>query len=726
MKKIDVIFISIIAIIVGIFFYQTLLFGKLPIPSDALVGLYHPWRDLYASEFPRGVPFKNSLITDPIRQQIPWRKVVIDYWRSGTIPTWNPYNFSGTSLSANIQAAPFYPLNILFIIFDFPNAWTLLIILQPLLSGFWMYLYLRNLGLNEYSSFFGAISWSFSGFSIAWLTWGTIVHVALWLPLILLSLDKLLETPNKPRWAVVLLAALVFQFLAGHIQISLYILCLSFVYLVWKKINSKIIWVCILCFIALTSVQWVPLVKTLPLLSRISDIDMYKQVGWFIPWEHLIQFIAPDFFGNPATGNYWGTWNYGEFVGYIGVLGIIFASFAVLHAQEKASQFWKIIFAVSLLFALPTPIAKLPFMLHIPIISSLQPTRLLVLVVFALVILASYGFDRWQKIKSNSIYFPTVLIGIVLLLLWVVSFTARLEVSQKNMILPTVIYSLGFIALIAFRFRKKIVTFLFLILIVMDLFRFGWKFTPFTSREYFFPETKAITFLKVQKKPFRVASLDKRAIPANVLAYFGIETIEGYDPLYSSRYEEYMASVARNNPDISPPFGFNRIVSSEIIDSPLMALLNTRYVLTLKDIDRPYLHKVFEEGETRIYEYVRSVPRAYLVEGVQFAKGKDTIFRALYSMEDYTKSAVVETPIDMLDVPLGMSENAQIVNYQPNAITVRARIVVKRLLVVTNPYSPFWSASIDNKAARIIRTNYIFQGILVPPGDHIVTIRSQL
>ena len=109
--------IAAIICVVLVFFYKTIIYGLLPVPSDTLVGLYHPYRDAYLEDgFTRGVPFKNFLITDPIRQQIPWRKIAIDSWKEGKIPSWNPFNFSGMSLAGNIQAGVFYPFNILFFI----------------------------------------------------------------------------------------------------------------------------------------------------------------------------------------------------------------------------------------------------------------------------------------------------------------------------------------------------------------------------------------------------------------------------------------------------------------------------------------------------------------------------------------------------------------------------------------------------------------------------------
>ena len=104
----------LIVVACAVFFYPTITKGLLPVPADTLIGLYHPWLDQAATTNPAGVPFKNFLITDPIRQQIPWKKLVIDDWKKGKVPVWNPYNFSGAPLLANFQSAVFSPLNFLY------------------------------------------------------------------------------------------------------------------------------------------------------------------------------------------------------------------------------------------------------------------------------------------------------------------------------------------------------------------------------------------------------------------------------------------------------------------------------------------------------------------------------------------------------------------------------------------------------------------------------------
>ena len=162
MKKIFPFILVFISVV--IFFNQTITKGLIPIPADDIVGLYHPFRDLYANDYPRGIPFKNPLITDPVRQQYPWKQLVINIEKKGELPIWNPYEMGGKPLLANFQSAAFYPLNIIFFPLPFELAWSLYIILQPFLAFFFCYFFLRNIKISLIGSLFGGFVFSFSGF----------------------------------------------------------------------------------------------------------------------------------------------------------------------------------------------------------------------------------------------------------------------------------------------------------------------------------------------------------------------------------------------------------------------------------------------------------------------------------------------------------------------------------------------------------------------------------
>lgn len=730
--------------ITAVFFYRTVFSFKLPVPSDTLVGLYHPWRDLYASGYPRGIPYKNFLITDPVRQQIPWRKVVVDSWKQGAVPTINAYSFGGVPLDANVQAAPFYPLNILFFLFSFPIAWTLLIMLQPLLAGLLLYGYLRHLRLSTPASVVGALAWAFGGFATAWLTWGTIMHAALWLPLMLMSVDHLAVSGKKRshyfRWMMALTGAGVMTVLAGHIQVALYSAVLVAVYFMWKwrqpggKGKLPWVWVAGVAVLFVSAVQWVPLAAFLAESGRLNDATVWQKAGWFLPWEHLVQFVAPDFFGNPATLNYWGEWNYGEFVGYVGVIPLVLAVSALSAAG--LAGFFTFVLLASIVFMLPGFIGKLPFLLHVPVLSVMQPTRLMVLVDFALAVLAAYGLDRLLAGKADRLWRSIVVFGLAVLVLWGVVLggaywgadgllLGNLAVAKRNLLVPTAFF-VGMVLWMVFfpRFnagRSKYIGLAVLCVIVaIDLFRFGWKFTPFTPVAYFFPETEIISFLRRQEKPFRVMSLDDRIMPPNVSAYYGIESIEGYDPVAPVIYENFLAASERGSADTGAPTGFNRIYTAHNIDSPLLPYLNVRYVLALTDIERPFLDEVMREGETRVYAYSRALPRVYLADTVEAVDRKealaslfvdDVLYRGVYSGTEY-----------IMDLPIAGDESAEITGYTAGEIRVRASVQNKRLLVVLNRFDTRWKATIDGSPVSVHPVNYLFMGLAVSPGTHDIIL----
>ncbi|HUD44624.1 MAG TPA: hypothetical protein VMR41_03735, partial [Patescibacteria group bacterium] len=237
----------ILLLLTLVLFKDTVIKAKLPIPSDAIVGLYHPYIDFFANQYPHGYPFKNFLITDPLRQQYPWREIAVNIEKSLQLPLWNPYNGAGEPLLGNIQSASLYPLNILFFVLPFTYAWTLLIILQPMLAGLFLYFYLRNLKIAKTASLFGSIAFALSGFNTTWLEWGTIVQTGMWLSLILLSIDKIFSNFNvlknskfkiqnlklwiiNYKWHWLYLISLSCSLLAGHLQIFFYVFVFSFIY----------------------------------------------------------------------------------------------------------------------------------------------------------------------------------------------------------------------------------------------------------------------------------------------------------------------------------------------------------------------------------------------------------------------------------------------------------------------------------------------------------------
>lgn len=716
-----------------IFFWKFFLRGLLPVPSDTIVGMYHPWREVVWDGLSSGVPFKNFLITDPVRQQIPWRKLVIDYFLKGQWPSWNPYTMTGMPLAANLQSAPLYIFNFLFLIFNFSFAWGILIWLQPFLAGIFMYLFLWQKKLGRPASFLGAVIFAFSGFFIAWLEWGTVLHSALWLPLIILSIDKIFTFSKKAKfskWFFIFVFALCQSFFAGHLQIFFYVFLFSFIYLITQIILKKkkkvtfLFLIFYFLFFIFSMPQWRPTWKLIQQSARQVDQADWTKPGWFMPWQHLAQFLAPDFFGNPTTLNYWGEWNYGELMGFVGVIPLFLALWAVVKKHAKLFMAFGL---MALSFALPTPWAKLIYQWQVPFLSTSQPTRLLFLVDFCLAILAAYGFKEFIKKPSLKIIWPAIFyLGLWLFVL--INDNPSLVVAKRNLVLPTALV-VAFLVLSAMAKVKLLILPTLMLLTIFDLFRFGWKFEPFVKKAWLFPATQTIDFLQQDKDIFRVMAADDRVMPPNFAAWYGLQDIAGYDPLYLQRYGELAAAMERNEPNIDPPLGFNRIVTPKNWSSPLTNLLNVKYILSLSNLNSPDLELVFQEGETRVYRNKKVFPRAFLVYDYQVADDKQKAIELMMQVE-LDKTVVLEqlpAGVGMDPVPARTGNGAvEIFSYQPNRVEITVKTILPGILVLSDAFYPGWQAQIDGQATNIYQANYHFRAVAVPEGKHKVVLQYSL
>lgn len=754
MKRIvSLISILLILLSASIFYYQVVLQGKIPIAADTIVGLYHPFRDYYAKEFPNGIPFKNFLITDPVRQQFPWRFLSVEEIKKGAMPLWNPYNGAGTPLLANFQTGALYPLTILFFIFPFTFSWTVLIMLQTVLSALFLYLYLRYMRLHQLASLFGAITFSFSGFMIAWLEWNTIAQTILWVPLLLFAKEHYLRGRGR-RWILLSIFAESSLILAGHLQTAFYCLLFINIYLLARvfqlsqtsslretvtaslKLLTPFLFIG-LTVAAITAIQWLPTIQLILQSSREVDQANWLVDGWFIPWQHLVQFLAPDFFGNPSTLNYWGVWNYGELVGYIGILPIIMALYAIGFRRDKKTAFFATLFFLSLIFSLPTLFAKVVYILNIPFLSSSQPTRLLSIADFSLAILAGLGIDMYANRKKH-IFYPLFFLALCFSGLWTIStflpgFFAMTDeqavIARNNLKLPSILFACSlFLISLHVILKRKIFQYGILVCLVaitlFDLIRFGLKFTPFTASEYLYPKTATISFLQKDKSMFRVMATDSRLFPPNFSLMYGLSSVDLYDPLFLKRYGQLIAAMERNEPNIDPPFGFNRIITPHNVMSPLVNLLNVKYVLSLSDLDPVRYKKVFQEGNTKVFENNSYLPRAFFVKKIIPANSeKDAIAKLFNYAENLGEVAVVEgisTPqVGKAEFSIG---NVTIESYTPTRVTMHVENDKAGFLVLLDTDFPSWKATLhsgtESTSLTIYKTNFAFRGVLVPQGKH--------
>lgn len=735
MKKLfsDNIFLISTIVLISAFFLPFLILGKIPIPADSLVGLYHPWRDnSYEGYNPQKFPVKNPLITDPILQTYPWRYEVIKSFKNGEIPLWNPYSFSGQPLLANLQSAVFSAFNLTFLIFPFAFAWGLNIIFISILTGIFMFLFLRELNLSEPASFFGGFLLPFSGFYVAWMTWGTVTAVAMFLPLMLLSIKKIFDKPS-PVWFIILTIASSQTIFAGHLQSAIYVLFTGLLFSVFLLIKEKknksflVIILAIILGLLISFAQMLPSAEFSTASARNLDQGFTQgRKDWFLPIQNLIQFIAPDFFGNPATYNYWGVWNYAEFIGYIGLIPLVMA-FAGLTFWKKY-PFFLLLLGSSLVLALENPLSKLPYTQSLFLISSMQPSRIILLISFSLVVFSAIGFDFLLKESEKKKFLLSTaltLVIITLLILFSVKFSSYFpkaenlipsHIALRNMILPLLMSVSALTIIFLFRLKMigKYLVIVVLGLTIFDLFRFAYKFTYFAKTNIIFPETQLTDFLSSQQNPFRIVATDRRILMPNSNIPYKLESAEGYDPLYLKDYAKLVTSWNANA--VSEPGSFNRIITPSNFDSPLINILGIRYILGFAPINN--LQKVKEEGITKVYENKNYLPRAFFLNNVFKVQNRDQELGFLLKNLDYAKAASTNFEYNEDN----LLQNINSISESSQSLTIEVFTNKPSPLFISNIYNNGWQSYIDKKKSNIERVNYLFQSVLVPQGKHTINL----
>ncbi|HBB98785.1 MAG TPA: hypothetical protein DC054_25685, partial [Blastocatellia bacterium] len=80
---------------------------------------------------------------DDLLQNVPFRVAAAQMMRSGYLPLWNPYIFSGMPLLATAQVGILYPLNWSYLFFSPATATNLMVVATYMVAGLGAYLYTR-------------------------------------------------------------------------------------------------------------------------------------------------------------------------------------------------------------------------------------------------------------------------------------------------------------------------------------------------------------------------------------------------------------------------------------------------------------------------------------------------------------------------------------------------------------------------------------------------------
>ncbi len=776
MKKDFSIFILFFLTVIVIFFNPFFLRGKPLFPGNLLASFYSPWKYQEFTGWEGSIPNK-PLGFDNLRFFYPIRKEISNQLSFGKIPLWNPYNFSGNVILGDSQSATFYPFNILYLVLPFMTGWSLLIIFVPLAAGIFTYLFLRTYKVSPLASFLGAVTFSFSGFMIAWMEENPAVsHSAIWLPVALFGIRKFLQTRSVGFWLLAIFS-LVFSVFAGFLQISIYLWVFAFSFGLYelfsmeKSERKKIIVPFLAVFVfalLISAVHLIPSFEGYLNSPRVTASAAYLAREYLVPLTHLATLVAPDIYGNPGSYNYFGGGFYYDKIIYAGLIPLIFCFYAVF-SREKKIKFFFFGLLITLILGFSNPVSAFVMQLKIPFISMVTPSRIFYLTDFMISILAAFGLETFMKNRDLKTFIKTALSllvfffisGLVIYGLYnsavqKVTPSSPLDltdfsVSLRNMVLPLAVSVLTLIVMFYLLKKNKGLIFLTTLLVAVLVFHqyYFFKKTLYVTDDnhFIFSETKVIEYLKKNSALGRTIGVGEAQIFPNFLLPFHLFSSDGLDPVFPRRYGEFMNVANGRSFTTDIPRIEARLFFEKTEDFSNKNKLRTLTFLGIKYLIAPskttesksfilpenQFKKVYDDDKVAIWENKKVLPRCWLSINPIVREKPEDILNTLFSDDfDPEKSVILEQKI-----PEGTSEvngspgTVQIVAYSSDSMKIKTNTDKTSLLFCTENYYPGWKVRIDPSASpgqaetKLYRADYTFRAVSVPKGSHEIVFEYQ-
>ncbi|MGB9698208.1 MAG: hypothetical protein ACPL5I_02380, partial [Thermodesulfobacteriota bacterium] len=346
---------------------------------------------------------------------IPPRFFGVESIKNGDFPLWNPYQFTGHPFFANPQHALLYPLNLLFFLLPFDLAFNSIIILHFFLSGFFIYLLMRQLGARWSSSLTAGMIFMLSGYLLSIHSLLNSLLSIVWTPLIIIFFRRALAAPGLKNEIITGLFMAI-SFLGGGVEIVygnfLILLLLLFFPLalklpptsLWERVGqrSKIFIITSVTFILFSAIQLFPFLELYAHSIRGSGISFAEATIWsFAPRDFLL-FFLPDAYGYFLDiQNYWTTQCWLKTL-YTGGLPFLLTFFFFLLSRERKPYFALIFLSLFLALGHFNPFYQLVFK-YFPFFSGLRyPVKFLYIFFLVLTITAGLGLEKLQTLAASA------------------------------------------------------------------------------------------------------------------------------------------------------------------------------------------------------------------------------------------------------------------------------------------------------------------------------------
>ncbi len=622
---------------------------------------------------------------------VPLATFVADSFRRGELPLWDPYTYCGVPIFANIQTALFYPPVLAATLAGawlgdglIPRLLAIAVVAQVVFGGICTFALVRRLGARPAAAWIAATVYELGCFFASQAEHMGAMHGASWLPLIWLCVVEL-RSGLKCVWLAVLSFALSMTIFAGLPQVAvaafgsalaLSVIMAAFRLCHWKlPVHVLFAWAWALL---LAAIQFIPTTE-LTLRSVAQYRAEWLKSGGGIHPGALLSLIIP---------NYWSVFDLSKFHGptdltflylYSSILGLALAVAAVLWKPGSWIRVFSVLTAAATIAMLgdQTPVGRTVLMaVPVNIRIGIHPEFIYCAFSLGLAVLAGLGANRFLRSARVQVV-AGILIACDLLLVS----SGRPMNTSSVMVEPGITHD-------SVDGNSEVVT-----------------------------RLRTLTGATVPPSRFDMRP-DISFAWSSTAALIGIPTANGCDPLAPERVIQVRLSFASG-------WRWGTCFQVENPSSPVLSLVNDRWLLSRATIANPDLKLAAEAGGYKIYERVHTLPRFFLLNRAKRVNGLLEAANMLHR-PDFNPSAfaILEAPGEQFEpLPPSSAGRIDVISYAPSVVTLDAHSSTPSFLVAADAYYPGWEAKIDGQPARLYITDVAFRGIRVPAGDHRIEMR---
>jgi hypothetical protein len=368
-------------------------------------------------------PFSLFVFRDGFATHYPVKRIYLEQIEKGWMPYWNPSASFGQPLLANPNNLPFYPDNLLYLVFPFDVSWNFHFWFHWIFGSFGIFQLLKQFQRDSRIAVIGSLWWASSGFILSQFAFYNLIAAVSWIPWMVLALCHLFINPGV-RPALILGLWTGFQFLAGEpvtcfsTWLLLCVFCLEWRKSLTIRTSAFLFLAAILSFVVVAP-QLLALSEIYPYTSRSmiehsfvtssnSSLEPQRLLEWMVPYCWGIPFEkGPALFLGKAFSHF------PFFVYSIHMSLLLLLSFFL--GVRKASPV--LVTAIGLFFLLLlgrfAPIWKLLFD-YLPGFSNLRfPIKFYSSFLLLLIVVAAEGVKLLQeessKQRTRALLFFTVI-----------------------------------------------------------------------------------------------------------------------------------------------------------------------------------------------------------------------------------------------------------------------------------------------------------------------------